>query len=126
MAGVGLEPDDRGWLDNVRRRETSAFPHNAYSSGKMFHFTKLSQFDMAFFNNLKPRSWLTKEYWELHITRDGWSNEDVDVVPKDKRTWRSIDFLWLWLSDGGNVGTMQQAGSIIALGLSWREAAVAM
>lgn len=78
------------------------------------------------------RQWLTKEYWRLHVTRasyatrDGWSNEDVDVVPAEKRTWRTIDFLWLWLSDGANVGTMQQAGSIVALGLSWREAAVAM
>jgi NCS1 family nucleobase:cation symporter-1 len=75
---------------------------------------------------------LTKEYWRLHITRasfatrDGWSNEDVDVVSAEKRTWRTIDYLWLWLADGANVGTMQQAGSIIALGLSWREAAVAM
>lgn len=82
--------------------------------------------------DLRPRIWFRKEYWELHVTQashateDGWSNEDVDVVPEDQRTWRSIDFLWLWLSDGGNVGTMQQAGSILALGLSWREAAVAM
>ncbi|KAK7757439.1 hypothetical protein SLS62_000454 [Diatrype stigma] len=87
---------------------------------------------MAFVKNLKPRKWLTADYWELHVTRasyatgDGWSNEDVDVVPENKRTWNAIDFLWLWLSDGGNIGTMQQAGSIIALGLSWREAAVAI
>jgi NCS1 family nucleobase:cation symporter-1 len=87
---------------------------------------------MGFQLNINPRKWLTKEYWRLHVTRasyatrDGWSNEDVDVVPVEKRTWRTIDFLWLWLSDGANVGTMQQAGSIVALGLSWREAAVAM
>lgn len=87
---------------------------------------------MAFVKNLKPRKWLTVEYWELHVTQasyatgDGWSNEDVDVVPEDKRTWNAIDFIWLWLSDGGNIGTMQQAGSIVALGLSWRGAAIAM
>lgn len=28
--------------------------------------------------------------------------------------------------DGANVGTMQQAGSIVSLGLSWREASGAM
>lgn len=38
----------------------------------------------------------------------------------------SVNYLFLWLSDGANVGTMQQAGSIVALGLSWREASVAM
>lgn len=81
---------------------------------------------------VNPRHWLTVEYWRLqtprasHAVRDGWSNEDVDVVPEEKRTWRAIDYLWLWLADGANVGTMQQAGSIVALGLSWREAAVAM
>lgn len=84
------------------------------------------------FKNLQPRKWLTLDYWRLetprssYATRGGWSNEDVDVVAKDKRTWREIDYLFLWLADGANVGTMQQAGSILALGLSWREAAVAI
>lgn len=80
----------------------------------------------------KAKTWLSLAYWRLETpraslaTRDGWSNEDVDVVAPDKRTWREIDYLWLWLADGANVGTMQQAGSILALGLSWREASAAM
>ncbi|KAI3391514.1 hypothetical protein diail_7193 [Diaporthe ilicicola] len=80
----------------------------------------------------KPKTWLNLDHWRLETprasfaTRDGWSNEDVDVVPPEKRTWREIDYLWLWLADGANVGTMQQAGSILALGLSWREASAAM
>ncbi|KAI1329852.1 permease for cytosine/purines, uracil, thiamine, allantoin-domain-containing protein [Xylariaceae sp. FL0255] len=53
-----------------------------------------------------------------------WPNEDIDVVPSDKQTWWTIDYLWLWLSDGANIGTMQQVVSIVALGLSWRKAAV--
>ncbi|OAA54362.1 ncs1 allantoate transporter [Niveomyces insectorum RCEF 264] len=75
------------------------------------------------------RKFLTADYWRLDTsratfaTRHGWSNEDVDVVTPDRRTWRAIDYIWLWMSDGANVGTMQQAGSIVALGLSWREAA---
>lgn len=81
---------------------------------------------------LKPKAWWTLAYWRLETprasfaTRDGWSNEDVDVIAPDKRTWKEIDYLWLWLADGANVGTMQQAGSILALGLSWREASGAM
>lgn len=118
----------------------------------------------------QPRAWLTLDYWRLANprasfgTHGGWSNEDVDVVTKDNRTWRELDYLWLWLADGANVGTMfvslafvllylvllfgkkitdsptdelpvlnpvdichrQQAGSILALGLSWGEAAAAM
>ena len=37
-----------------------------------------------------------------------------------------INYLFLWLADGANVGTMQQAGSIVALGLDWRQASIAM
>ncbi|KAJ9157648.1 allantoin permease [Pleurostoma richardsiae] len=81
---------------------------------------------------VEPRKYFTLDYWRLDTprasfaTRHGWSNADVDVVPPERRLWRPIDFLWLWLADGANVGTMQQAGSIVALGLSWREASVAI
>ncbi|KAH8775320.1 ncs1 allantoate transporter [Diaporthe sp. PMI_573] len=80
----------------------------------------------------KSKTWWSLDYWRLETprasfaTRDGWSNEDVDVVAPDMRTWKEIDYLWLWLADGANVGTMQQAGSILALGLSWREASAAI
>jgi NCS1 family nucleobase:cation symporter-1 len=80
----------------------------------------------------EPRKWVTAEYWKLKTprasfaTRGGWSNEDVDVVPPEKRTWRAFDYLVLWCSDSANVGTMQQAGSIVSLGLSWREASAAI
>ncbi|OCF35947.1 allantoin permease [Kwoniella heveanensis BCC8398] len=83
-------------------------------------------------SKIEPKKWLTREYWYLdtppasYATRDGWSNADVDVVPVDQRNWRAINYLFLWLSDGANVGTMQQAGSIVALGLSWREASAAI
>lgn len=59
--------------------------------------------------NLQPRAWLTRDYWRLEtspISRGGWSNDDVDIVPTEKRTWRELDYLWLWLADGANVGTM--------------------
>lgn len=59
--------------------------------------------------HLQPRAWLTRDYWRLEtspISRGGWSNDDVDIVPRDKRTWRELDYLWLWLADGANVGTM--------------------
>lgn len=61
---------------------------------------------------LQPRAWLTRDYWRLDNSKTtptnngGWSNDDVDVVVKEKRTWREVDYLWLWLADGANVGTM--------------------
>ncbi|WVR08770.1 hypothetical protein IAU60_005828 [Kwoniella sp. DSM 27419] len=87
---------------------------------------------MAEVARIQPKKWFTWDYWYLetppasYATRDGWSNADVDVVPISLRNWRAINYLFLWLSDGANVGTMQQAGSIIALGLSWREATIAI
>ncbi|KAK1923149.1 permease for cytosine/purines, uracil, thiamine, allantoin-domain-containing protein [Papiliotrema laurentii] len=84
------------------------------------------------FTRPEPKKWFTRDYWYLetppasYATHDGWSNADVDVVPVEQRNWRAVNYLFLWLSDGANVGTMQQAGSIVALGLSWREASVAI
>ena len=45
---------------------------------------------------------------------------------RGQRLTGSVNYLFLWLSDGANVGTMQQAASIISLGLSWKEATGAM
>ncbi|CAD6587251.1 MAG: hypothetical protein TREMPRED_004705 [Tremellales sp. Tagirdzhanova-0007] len=84
------------------------------------------------FTRPEPTRWFTKTYWYLetpaasYATHDGWSNADVDVVPVVQRNWKAINYLFLWLADGANVGTMQQAGSIVALGLSWREASTAI
>ncbi|KAL7417227.1 allantoin permease [Mrakia frigida] len=74
-----------------------------------------------------PRLWFTAAYWTVEYQPSSFapssrfSNLDMDVVPPHLRTWRAWDFLFLWCSDGLNVGTMQQAGSMIALGLSWKE-----
>ncbi|KAL7420893.1 hypothetical protein Q5752_004847 [Cryptotrichosporon argae] len=84
------------------------------------------------FSRPEPRKWLSKSYWQLetppasYATHDGWSNADVDVVPVEQRNWRASNYLFLWLSDGANVGTMQQAGSIVSLGLDWRQATAAI
>ncbi|WVQ77140.1 hypothetical protein IAR50_006823 [Cryptococcus sp. DSM 104548] len=84
------------------------------------------------FSKPEPKKWFTSEYWHLdtppasYATHDGWSNADVDVVPVEQRNWRAVNYLFLWLADGANVGTMQQAGSIVALGLGWREATAAI
>ncbi|TYJ56555.1 hypothetical protein B9479_002802 [Cryptococcus floricola] len=84
------------------------------------------------FSKPEPKKWFSSSYWHLdtppasYATHDGWSNADVDVVPVEQRNWRAINYLFLWLADGANVGTMQQAGSIVALGLSWREASAAI
>jgi len=51
-----------------------------------------------------------------------WSNKDMDPVPKENRTWSTWDYVAYWISDAANAGTWQIAGSMLAVGLSWRQA----
>ncbi|KAF4812201.1 putative permease [Colletotrichum tropicale] len=70
--------------------------------------------------------------WELPkhpstIAPDGvWSNSDMDPVPLEQQTWSIWTILAYWSSDLMNLSTLQTAGSILAVGLSWREAIPAM
>uniref|UniRef100_A0A0W0G5X7 Ncs1 allantoate transporter n=1 Tax=Moniliophthora roreri TaxID=221103 RepID=A0A0W0G5X7_MONRR len=68
-------------------------------------------------------------YWVIKREPSSWapprgllqSNVDLDPSLARDRRWRSWMFLFMWASDSVNVGTMQQASSMIALGLSYRE-----
>ncbi|TDZ34536.1 putative permease [Colletotrichum spinosum] len=66
--------------------------------------------------------------WELPrhssaIAPDGvWTNSDMDPVPLTQQTWSIWTILAYWSSDLMNLSTLQTAGSILAVGLSWREA----
>lgn len=51
-----------------------------------------------------------------------WTNEDMDPVKIEDQTWTLWTWMAYWASDTISVGTWETAGSIIALGLSWREA----
>ncbi|KAK1853387.1 ncs1 allantoate transporter [Colletotrichum chrysophilum] len=65
--------------------------------------------------------------WELPkhpstIAPDGvWTNSDMDPVPLEQQTWSIWTILAYWSSDLMNLSTLQTAGSILAVGLSWRE-----
>lgn len=42
-----------------------------------------------------------------YMKHNGWSHEDVNAVPAEKRGWDSNAFLSLRLSDGANLGILQ-------------------
>lgn len=46
----------------------------------------------------------------------------MDPVPPEKRTWRTWDFIAYWISDATNAAVWQLASSMLAVGLSWRQA----
>lgn len=51
-----------------------------------------------------------------------WSNSDMDPVPPEKQTWDMWTWMGYWASDAINIGTWEAASSIIAVGLTWRDA----
>lgn len=72
----------------------------------------------------KPSSWaLNEEGAEARFGPSArWSNKDMDpVLPKD-RTWGTWDYIAYWISDATNAAVWQLASSMLAVGLSWRQA----
>ncbi|KAJ7471429.1 cytosine-purine permease [Mycena galericulata] len=55
-----------------------------------------------------------------------WSNEDMDPVPLHLRTWTTWNYVAYWISDALNPNTWELASSMIFIGLSWRQALVAI
>jgi NCS1 family nucleobase:cation symporter-1 len=70
----------------------------------------------------KPAGWIIPKETTTFADPDKWSNIDADVTPVERRTWTSFTVLGFWISDAINAQGWQAPSSIIALGLTWREA----
>ena len=46
----------------------------------------------------------------------------MDPVPPEKRTWTAWNYVAYWISDATNAAIWQLASSMLAIGLSWRQA----
>ncbi|TFK69801.1 NCS1 nucleoside transporter family [Pluteus cervinus] len=72
--------------------------------------------------------WFRLSAWELHPEASNnappsrWSNKDMDPVPPHQRTWTAWNYVSYWISDAANPGAWQLASSMLAVGLSWRQA----
>ncbi|KAF8586429.1 cytosine-purine permease [Ramaria rubella] len=51
-----------------------------------------------------------------------WSNKDLDPVPLEERKWGMFDYFTYWLSDAFNVPNWEISSSMLAVGLSWKDA----
>lgn len=66
--------------------------------------------------------------WELPKQKSAlapehiWTNEDMDPVKIENQTWTLWTWMAYWATDTINLGTWETASSILAVGLSWREA----
>lgn len=55
-----------------------------------------------------------------------WSNADLDPVLPEFQTWRTYNFITYWISDAFAVSNWRIGSSLIAIGLSWKLALVAV
>ncbi|KAK9328895.1 permease for cytosine/purines, uracil, thiamine, allantoin-domain-containing protein [Lipomyces starkeyi] len=53
-------------------------------------------------------------------SQERYSNDDLDPVPPEKRTWHARHYALFWISDNLSVSGFRQAASVMAVGLSWR------
>ncbi|EIW51596.1 NCS1 nucleoside transporter family [Trametes versicolor FP-101664 SS1] len=76
----------------------------------------------------KLSAWTTPSAWALEREPSSfapsgrWSNKDMDPVPPHKRTWSTFNYVAYWVSDAWNAAVWQLASSMLAIGLSWRQA----
>ncbi|KIJ61261.1 hypothetical protein HYDPIDRAFT_42834 [Hydnomerulius pinastri MD-312] len=69
----------------------------------------------------RPSKWAL-EPEETTFAEHGWSNKDMDPVPPRLRTWTTWNYISYWLSDATNLAVWELASSMLAIGLSWRQA----
>ncbi|KAJ7066964.1 cytosine-purine permease [Mycena amicta] len=77
---------------------------------------------------MTSKSLRTLEGWALEpepstfAPNKKWSNKDMDPVPHNQRTWTTWNYVAYWISDATNTAAWELASSMIAVGLSWRQA----
>ncbi|KAK9466119.1 permease for cytosine/purines, uracil, thiamine, allantoin-domain-containing protein [Lipomyces arxii] len=91
------------------------------------YVTGVEQFDSdnVVSNKREPTSWFgrTLKRMEVKSNRiDRRSNEDLDPVPWERRTWRWYNLAIYWISDAFAPGGWRGAASLMEVGLSWRYA----
>lgn len=71
---------------------------------------------------LHGHGWVLEPQASTFADDGAFSNIDSDVTPLDRRTWTSWTILGFWCSDALNSQGWEAPSSIIAAGLTWREA----
>jgi hypothetical protein len=73
-------------------------------------------------DRLHGRGWVIERQTTTFADDGAYSNIDSDVTPLERRTWTSWTILGFWCSDALNSQGWEAPSSIIAAGLTWREA----
>jgi NCS1 family nucleobase:cation symporter-1 len=75
-------------------------------------------------DRLHGRGWKIPRQTTTFADDGAYSNIDSDVTPLERRTWTSWTILGFWCSDALNAQGWEAPSSIIAAGLTWREAVI--
>ncbi|KIW99779.1 uncharacterized protein Z518_10707 [Rhinocladiella mackenziei CBS 650.93] len=70
--------------------------------------------------------WVLKKQESSWAPPGTWSNIDLDVTPVERRTWTSWTIFGYWFSDIISIQSWQTGSTILAIGLTWREAVFAI
>ncbi|KAH9945441.1 NCS1 nucleoside transporter family [Epithele typhae] len=70
----------------------------------------------------RPSAWALEPESSTFAPSSKWSNKDMDPVPPQKRTWSTFNYVAYWVSDATNSAVWELASSMLAIGLSWRQA----
>ncbi|PCH42378.1 hypothetical protein WOLCODRAFT_73288 [Wolfiporia cocos MD-104 SS10] len=71
---------------------------------------------------LRPSAWALEPEPSTFAPSSRWSNKDMDPVPPHARTWTTWNYVAYWISDATNAAVWELASSMLAVGLSWRQA----
>ncbi|KAF8504347.1 permease for cytosine/purines, uracil, thiamine, allantoin-domain-containing protein [Russula emetica] len=74
----------------------------------------------------RPSAWILEPEASTFAENSSWSNKDMDPVPPHKRTWTMLNYVTFWISCAVSVTTWQLGSSMLAIGLSWRQALLAI
>lgn len=72
----------------------------------------------------KPAGWILPQEKGALGDEGTWTNIDMDVTPLERRTWTALTMAGFWFSDALNAQSWEAPSSILAVGLTWREAVV--
>ncbi|KAH6679608.1 NCS1 nucleoside transporter family [Halenospora varia] len=73
----------------------------------------------------KSKAALEVNYSQI-VPNSKWTNKDLDPVAPEYQTWRTYNFVTYWISDAFAVSNWRIGSSLIAIGLSWKLALVAV
>ncbi|KAH8883456.1 hypothetical protein GQ53DRAFT_882643 [Thozetella sp. PMI_491] len=83
--------------------------------------SKIKQLQQA---GRKPRisGWVLPKQPSSFAPEGSWTNVDLDVTPPERRVWTPLSVLGYWASDILSAQSWEIGASVLAIGLTWREA----